>query len=64
MLFVCVTEESLSHVTLVMAVASGVPTKNLSPYPTLVGEELIVGRGPWNRYGGEYTSAVAGGAPP
>ncbi len=59
MLFVCVTEESRTQVTLVMLVALGVPTKKVWPYPTLVGAELIVGRAPLNRYGGEYTSAVA-----
>ena len=49
MLKPCVTEESASRVTLEMLVASGVPTKNDSPYPTLVGAEVIVGREPWNR---------------
>ena len=63
MLFVCVTEASRIQVTFVMLAASGVPTKKVWPYPTLVGAELIVGRAPLNRYGGEYTSAVAGGAP-
>jgi hypothetical protein len=41
-----------------MLVASGVPTKNDCPYATLVGADVIVGREPWNRYGGEYISAV------
>ena len=59
MLFVCVTEESRIQVTFVMLAASGVPTKNVWPYPTLVGAEEIVGRAPLKRYGGEYTSALA-----
>ena len=45
----CVTEESAISVTLEMLVASGVPTKNNCPYPTLVGADVIVGREPWNR---------------
>ena len=45
----CVTEESVISVTLEMLGASGVPTKNDCPYPTLAGAELIVGREPWNR---------------
>ena len=45
----CVTEESAISVTLEMLVASGVPTKNDCPYPTLVGADVIVGREPWNR---------------
>jgi hypothetical protein len=45
----CVTEESAISVTLEMLVASGVPTKNDCPYPTLAGAEVIVGREPWNR---------------
>jgi len=53
MLFVCVTAASRSQVTFVMLAASGVSTKKVWPYPTLVGAELIVGRAPWNRYGGE-----------
>jgi hypothetical protein len=40
-------------VTFEMLVASGVPTKNDCPYATLAGAEVIVGREPWNRYGGE-----------
>jgi len=40
-----------------MLVALGVPTKNDCPYATLVGADVIVGREPWNRYGGEYISA-------
>jgi hypothetical protein len=49
MLRPCVTEESAISVTLVILVASGVPTKNDCPYPMLVGAELIVGREPLNR---------------
>ena len=45
----CVTEESAISVTLEMLEASGVPTKNDCPYPTLVGADVIVGREPWNR---------------
>jgi hypothetical protein len=44
-----VTEESAIIETLETLVASGVPTKNDCPYPTLAGAELIVGREPWNR---------------
>jgi hypothetical protein len=44
-----VTEGSASSVTFEMLVASGVPTKNDCPYPTLAGAELIVGREPLNR---------------
>jgi hypothetical protein len=54
----CVTEESAINVTLEMLVASGVSTKNDCPYATLVGADAIVGREPWNRYGGEYISTV------
>jgi hypothetical protein len=49
----CVTEESAISVTFEMLVASGVPMKNDSPYAALAGAEVIVGREPWNRYGGE-----------
>ena len=49
MLKPCVTEESAISVTLEMLVASGVPTKNDSPYPTFVGADVIVGREPLNR---------------
>jgi hypothetical protein len=49
MLKSCVTEESAISVTLEMLVASGVPTKNDSPYPTPAGADVIVGREPWNR---------------
>jgi hypothetical protein len=49
MLKPCVTEESAISVTLEMLVASGVPTKNDWPYPTLVGADVIVGREPLNR---------------
>jgi hypothetical protein len=49
MLKLCVTQESAIIVTLEMLVASGVPTKNDCPYPTLAGADVIVGRGPWNR---------------
>ena len=49
MLNPCVTEESAISVTFEMLVASGVPTKNDCPYPTLVGADVIVGREPWNR---------------
>ena len=45
----CVTEGSAISVTFEMLVASGVPTKNDCPYPTLAGAELIVGREPLNR---------------
>jgi hypothetical protein len=53
MLKPCVTEESAISVTVEMLVASGVPTKNGCPYVTLAGADVIVGREPWNRYGGE-----------
>jgi hypothetical protein len=46
MLKPCVTDESVINATLEMLAASGVPTKNDCPYPTLVGAELIVGREP------------------
>jgi hypothetical protein len=59
MLLVCVTEESDIQFTAVMLAASGVPTKKVWPYPTTAGAEEIVGRAPLNRYGGEYTSALA-----
>jgi hypothetical protein len=59
-----VVEESAISVTLEMLAASGVPTKNDSPYPTLEGADVIVGREPWNRYGGEYISAEAPALPP
>jgi hypothetical protein len=59
MLKPCVAEESAISVTLEMVVASGVPTKNDCPYATLAGADVIAGREPWNRYGGEYTSAEA-----
>ena len=49
----CVTEEFAISVTLEMFVASGVPTKNDCPCPTLAGDDVIVGREPRNRYGGE-----------
>jgi hypothetical protein len=49
MLKPCVTEESAISVTSEILVASGVPTKNDWPYPTLVGADVIVGREPWNR---------------
>jgi hypothetical protein len=59
-----VVEEIPISVTLEMLAASGVPTKNDCPYPTLVGADVIVGREPWNRYGGEYISAVRAEPPP
>jgi hypothetical protein len=49
----CVTEGSAISVTFEMLVALGVPTKNDCPYATLVGADVIVGREPWKRYGGE-----------
>jgi hypothetical protein len=49
MLKPCVTEESPINVILEMLGPSGVPTKNDSPYATLVGAEVILGREPWNR---------------
>jgi hypothetical protein len=49
MLKPCVTEESAISVTFEMLVASGVPTKNDSPYAALAGAEVIVGREPLNR---------------
>jgi hypothetical protein len=45
----CVTEESAISVTFEILGPSGVPTKNDSPYPTLDGADVIVGREPWNR---------------
>jgi hypothetical protein len=64
MLKPCVVEESAISVTLEMLAPSGVPTKNDSPYATLVGADVIVGREPWNRYGGEYISTVGDKPPP
>jgi hypothetical protein len=49
MLKSCVTEESAINVTFEMLGASGVPTKNVCPYPALAGADVIVGREPWNR---------------
>jgi hypothetical protein len=49
MLKPCVAEPSAISVTLEMLAASGVPTKNDCPYPTLVGADVIVGREPLNR---------------
>ena len=49
MLKPCVTEESAISVTVEMLVASGVSTKNDWPYATFVGDDVIVGREPWNR---------------
>jgi hypothetical protein len=49
MLKPCVAEPGAISVTLEMLVASGVPTKNDCPYPTLVGADVIVGREPLNR---------------
>jgi hypothetical protein len=45
----CVTEGSAISVTFEMLAASGVPTKNDWPYPTLAGADVIVGREPWKR---------------
>jgi hypothetical protein len=45
----CVTEESAIQVTLVVLAASGLWTKNVSPYPTAVGAPEIAGRGPRKR---------------
>ena len=53
MLKPCVTEGSAISVTFEMLVALGVPTKNDCLYSRLVGADVIVGREPWNRYGGE-----------
>jgi hypothetical protein len=53
MLKPCVTEGSAIRVTVEMLAALGVPTKKASPYATLEGADVIVGREPWNRYGGE-----------
>jgi hypothetical protein len=49
MLKPCVTDESAISVTLEMLVASGVPTKNDSPYATFAGADVIVGLEPLNR---------------
>jgi hypothetical protein len=49
MLFVCVTDESRSHATLVTLAASGVPTKKVWPYVTAAGADEIVGRAPLKR---------------
>jgi hypothetical protein len=48
-----VTDESAIIVILAMLDASGVPTKNKPPYATLPGVDVIVGRAPLKRYGGE-----------
>jgi hypothetical protein len=53
----CVTEPSRINVTFVMAAPSGVATASLWPYAAAAGvAPVIVGRGPLNRYGGEYSS--------
>src|SRR4051812_7888357 len=47
-----------------IAPASGVPTKNVDPNGASPGIELMVGRGPLNRYGGEKISALNWGVGP
>jgi hypothetical protein len=49
MLKPCVTEDSAIKLIFEMLAPLGVPTKNDSPYPTLAGADVIVGREPWNR---------------
>ena len=53
MLKPCVTEDSGIIVTVVILAASGVSTKNTSPYAAPLGADVIVGRAPLKRYGGE-----------
>lgn len=49
----CVAADRRINETELMLAGSGVFTAKLLPYPTSDGAELIVGRGPRNRYGGE-----------
>ena len=53
MLKLCVTEESAIIETLEILVASGVATKNCCPKFMLDGADVILGRAPLNKYGGE-----------
>jgi hypothetical protein len=51
----CVTEGSAIIATLVMLVASGVPTENVSAYPTAVGAEVITRPGSFKQVGWRIT---------
>ena len=51
-----VTEPSRIQRTSVTCAAFGVATANVCPYPTVDGAEVIVGRAPLKRYGGEKIS--------
>src|SRR4051812_46541365 len=53
MSIVWVTEPSPTSTTEPMLAASGVVTLMLAPYWAVAGAEVIVGRAPLNRYGGE-----------
>src|SRR5213078_4024808 len=45
------------NVAFAMLAASGVSTARVWPYPTAAGvAPVMLGRAPWNRYGGEYSS--------
>ena len=47
-----------------VATSSGVPTVNADPSATVAGDDVIVGRGPRKRYGGEKISYVSVALPP
>ena len=49
----CVTQGSAIIEMFVILVALGVPTKNDCPYVMLDGNDVILGRVPLKRYGGE-----------
>src|SRR5256885_477917 len=55
----CVTEPVAINATDAMLALSGVETVNGAPYPIDAGTDVIDGRGPLKRYGGEKISAVA-----
>ena len=55
----CVTEPVAINATDAMVALSGVETVNGAPYAIDAGTDVIDGRGPLKRYGGEKISAVA-----
>src|ERR1041385_278910 len=59
MSLVWVVDPARMKVTWLMEATSGVPTKTVWPYPALVGAELMLGRAPAKRYGGENSCAFA-----
>jgi hypothetical protein len=59
----CVTEPRRNRVTLTIPATFGVPTVKWLLYWTTVGAEVIVGRAPLNRSGGEKTSALGKSGP-